>query len=151
MTVNKKKKSVNYRGSKTHGCGSMKKRRGAGHKGGRGLAGSGKRSDSKKPTIWKKKYFGKFGFTSKKAKSVNPINIDYLEANLKKFESQKLISKENDTYSIEMQKLGFNKLLGNGKVKNKYKIKVHYASKSAIEKIKSSGGEVILLNKPEQQ
>ena len=58
MVVNKLKKKVKYRGSKTHGCGSMKKRRGAGHRGGRGAAGSGKRGDAKKPSIWNEKYFG---------------------------------------------------------------------------------------------
>ena len=48
MVINKSKKKLKYRGSKTHGCGSMKKRRGAGHRGGRGAAGSGKRGDTKK-------------------------------------------------------------------------------------------------------
>ncbi|MEK6848760.1 MAG: uL15 family ribosomal protein [Nanoarchaeota archaeon] len=38
----------------------------------------------------------------------------------------------------------FMKLLGSGKVLNKYRIKVSYASKKAIEKVKGSGGEVIL-------
>ena len=42
----------------------MKKRRGAGNRGGRGMAGSGKRADQKKPTILKlygSSYFGKRG------------------------------------------------------------------------------------------
>ena len=66
MTVNKRTKSSRDRGSKTHGCGSMKKRRGAGNRGGRGMAGTGKRADQNKPSIWKnKKYFGKYGFKKK--------------------------------------------------------------------------------------
>ena len=76
MTVNKRKKISRYRGSMTHGGGSKKKRRGSGNRGGKGLAGSGKRSDSKKPSLWKEKYFGKFGFVSKNKSTINAVNID---------------------------------------------------------------------------
>ena len=127
----------------THGGGSKKKRRGAGNRGGRGMAGSGKRSDSKKPSIWGEKYFGKYGFVNKNARKINIINIRYLEENINKL-PQDIVSKENEFFSVNLEKLGFNKLLSNGKVKNKYKIKVPYASKKAIEKIKNNGGEVIL-------
>ena len=144
MTVNKRKKSGRYRGSKTHGCGSMKKRRGAGNRGGRGNAGSGKRADSKKPSLWNERYFGKFGFKSKSVTDIRPVNIEYLEANIEKLNGQNSITKENNVYSVDLEKLGFNKLLGSGKVLNKYRIKVSYASKKAIEKVKDGGGEVIL-------
>ena len=101
------------------------------------------------PTIRKEKYFGKHGFKSKSAKSINPTNIEYLEANIHKLVSKEQASKENDFFSVNLEKLGFNKLLGTGKVTNKYKIKASYASKKAIEKIKSNGGEVILTIKKE--
>ena len=127
----------------THGGGSKKKRRGAGNRGGRGMAGSGKRADSKKPSIWNQKYFGKFGFVSKNARKINAINIGYLEENINKL-PQDVVSKGNEFFSVDLEKLGFNKLLSNGKVTNKYKVKVSYASKKAIEKIKNNGGEVIL-------
>jgi large subunit ribosomal protein L15 len=151
MTINKRKKVVKYRGSKTHGGGSMKKRRGAGHRGGKGAAGSGKRADQKKPSIWKGKYFGKHGFKSKRSKSIIAININYIEKNLEKFCSQKLINKENDFFSVDLRKIGFNKLLSTGKVTNKYKIKVSYASKKAVEKIKGNGGEVSLIIKEKKE
>jgi large subunit ribosomal protein L15 len=61
--TNKRSKQSRNRGSHTHGGGSMKKRRGAGSRGGKGKAGSGKRGDAKKPMYWKdKNYFGKKGF-----------------------------------------------------------------------------------------
>jgi len=147
MVVRKRKKALRQRGSKTHGWGSKKKHRGAGNRGGRGMAGSGKRSDSKKPSIWSDKYFGKHGFSSKSTKIINPVNLDYLEENLYRLISKKLVNKENNIFSVDLEKLGFNKLLGNGKVQSKYKIKVPYASKKAIEKVKGSGGEVILTVK----
>tara|TARA_Y100000310_G_scaffold299251_1_gene333917 strand:- start:2672 stop:3109 length:438 start_codon:yes stop_codon:yes gene_type:complete len=144
MTVNKRKKVSRCRGSMTHGGGSKKKRRGAGNRGGKGMAGSGKRGDSKKPSLWKQKYFGKYGFTSKNTGKINATNIDYLEENLLKL-PQDVVSKEDEFFSVDLKKLGFNKLLSKGKVINKYKIRVTYASKKAIEKIKNNGGEVILL------
>ncbi len=145
MTVNKSKKAKRYRGSMSHGCGSKKKRRGSGNRGGKGMAGSGKRSDNKKPSIWKnKKYFGNHGFVSKSSVNIKAVNIDYLDENILKLHSQKLATKENDVFSIDMEKLGFNKLLSAGRVTNKYKIKVAYASKTAVEKIKKSGGDVVL-------
>ncbi len=65
----KRKKVTKYRGSKTHGGGSMKKRRGAGSRGGRGRAGSGKKGDVKKPSYWHEyPYSGKKGFVSRKEK-----------------------------------------------------------------------------------
>ena len=143
MTINKRKKVSRYRGSMTHGGGSKKKRRGAGNRGGKGMAGSGKRSDSKKPSLWKNKYFGKYGFVSKNTKNIDAININYLEENLLKL-PQDAVGKENDFFSVDLKKLGFNKLLSTGNETNKYKIKVSYASKKAIEKIKNNGGEVVL-------
>ena len=145
MTVNKRKKATRLRGSKTHGYGSKKKHRGSGNRGGKGMAGTGKRADTKKPSIWSNKYFGKHGFTSKRTRTIKPININYLDKNIRKLDSKNLVNKENGVFSIDLEKLGFNKLLGSGRVSNKYKIKVSHASKRAIEKVKDSGGEVILI------
>ena len=145
--INKRKKSVRLRGSKTHGYGSKKKHRGSGNRGGKGNAGSGKRADTKKPSLWGHKYFGKHGFKSKRIKTINPINIDYLEENIEKLRLKNLATKENDIFHIDLEKLGFDKLLGTGKVLNKYKIKISHASKRAVEKIKNSGGELTLTIK----
>ena len=144
MTINRRKKSDRMRGSKTHGWGAKKKHRGKGHQGGAGMAGTGKRGDSKKPSVWKDvDYFGKHGFISKTPKTkINAVNISHIEAHIGKFLSSKLISKEKDFYSVELDKLGFNKLLGDGRVSMKFKIKTPYASKMAVEKIKEAGGEV---------
>ena len=146
MVVNKRKKVVRYRGSKTHGGGSMKKRRGAGNRGGRGLAGSGKRAGHKVQQILKrfgKGYLGKKGFTSKSRSRVKGINLKNIETNLNKYMEQGFIKKEKDIYSIELAKLGYNKLLGSGQVNNKFKIITKYFSKKAKEKVERMGGEVV--------
>lgn len=147
MTINKRKKNTRQRGSMTHGWGAKKKHRGQGHRGGRGMAGTGKRADSKKPSIWKdENYFGKHGFVSKTPKvKVNAVNISFLEQHISKFLLNNAIKKENDFYIIDLEKLGFNKLLGDGTVSTKLKIKMPYASKTAVEKVKEAGGEIIGL------
>tara|TARA_Y100000310_G_scaffold345183_1_gene462437 strand:+ start:768 stop:1286 length:519 start_codon:yes stop_codon:yes gene_type:complete len=151
MVVNIRRKNSRLRGSHTHGWGSKKKHRGAGHRGGRGAAGSGKRADSKKPSIWKGKYFGKTGFTSKSRTNVVSINLWQIEERLKKWLDNKLVTKDNDVYNIDLIKLGYNKILSQGKINSKLKIKVDYASNKALEKVKSSGGEIIgLLTKEEK-
>lgn len=151
MMYYKRKKNIRLRGSKTHGWGSMKKHRGAGNRGGRGMAGTGKRGDAKKPSIWKdKKYFGKHGFKSKR-KPLLGINVADLEQNLDKFINMNLIKQEKNVFVVELGKLGYEKLLGKGRVTKGFKVTVKRASKNAVEKIKKAGGEVTLLEKTSEK
>jgi len=148
MTINKRKKNSRQRGSHTHGWGAMKKHRGAGNRGGRGLAGTGKKGDVKKPCIWKNtKYFGSHGFHKKNARKIKSINLNYFEKNIERLLADKLIIKEGDSYIIDASKLGFDKILGYAKLTKKLKIKAASFSKRAIEKIKITGGEAIELKK----
>ena len=121
------------RGSKTHGWGAMKKHRGAGNRGGRGMAGSGKRAKQKKISILKeygKDYFGKKGFKrpQKVIKKIKAINI----SDLSKFKQT----------TLDLTKLGYDKLLGTGTTKTKYNLIVKSCSKSAKKKIEFAGGSV---------
>lgn len=143
MTVNKEKKNKRQRAGTTHGCGSMKKRRGAGHRGGRGMAGTGKRADTKKPSIDINTYFGGHGFVCKKQKPlILPLNIIDLERNLDNFVSMGIAEKQGDLTEVDFTKLGDVKLLGKGQVTQKLKVKVAYATNNAVEKIQQAGGEV---------
>ena len=143
MTLNKRTKNSRQRGSHTHGWGSMKKHRGAGSRGGRGNSGSGKRGDQKKPCFWKKKYFGKDGFISKsRAPEMITVNIKNIIDLIPTWENKGLISKKGDSYTIGLEKLGYNKLLATGKCSLKLNITVDYASSNAIEKVKKAGGNV---------
>ena len=109
----------------------MKKHKGSGNRGGKGMAGSGKRADHRKSFVIKYlyPYFGKQGFTSRSTekKKNNTINVGDLEN-----------FKENE---INLE--GY-KLLGDGEIKRKVTIKVDSASKSAVEKIEKAGGKVVL-------
>ena len=126
MTIKKRKKNTRQRGSHTHGWGSKKKHRGAGNRGGRGLAGTGKRGDAKKPVIWKnKKYFGRRAFVKQGMKEmIKAVSLIYLEENLDRLLEKKLISEEGGIYNIDVRKLGFNKVLSNGKLTKKFKTKI---------------------------
>jgi large subunit ribosomal protein L15 len=152
MTINKRKKNSRQRGSHTHGWGAMKKHRGAGNRGGRGLAGTGKKGDVKKPSIWKDtKYFGRYGFKKKgAAEKINPINLSYFEEKAEKLLADKMIQKEGDSYVIDASKLGYNKILGCVKLTKKLKITAKSFSKQAVEKIKDAGGEAVELKKMEK-
>jgi len=147
MTVNRRKKNVRHRATSSHGWGARKKRRGAGNRGGRGMAGSGKRADQKKPSILKEfgnSYFGKKGFVKHNKKIIKAVNISYIEEQIPRLLSKKLINKETKGYTINLKNLGYNKLIGSGKVTEKFIITVEAASKKAVDKVKKAGGEVIL-------
>lgn len=145
MTATKRKKNSRQRGNHSHGWGAKKKHRGAGHRGGKGNAGTGKRGDAKKPRIWKdKKYFGKFGFKKlSPSLEIKPVNISYFEVKLQELLNNKLVQKQGDVIVIDVEKLGFNKVLGGGKLTQKYKISAPFISAKAAEKIKAAGGEVV--------
>ncbi len=143
MKLVKKKKSVHYRGGQTHGCGSKKKRRGAGNRGGRGNAGSGKRADQKRPSYWQIPT-GKHGFVHHNATVLKAINMEYLQRSIRRLVEEKKATFENGVYTINLTSLGFDKLLSKGKVNLQWEIHVEKATEQAIKKVEASGGKVIL-------
>ena len=145
MPVNKRKKDVKQRGSHTHGWGSKKKHRGSGNRGGKGMAGTGKRSDAIKPSIWQTEYFGKHGFVRKGIRrSPVPINIEFIDKNIEKFVAQGIAKQDKGAYAINLADLGFGKLLGKGKATKRLVVTAGYASASAVESVKAAGGQVVV-------
>ena len=118
--------------------------RGSGRHGGCGMAGTGKIAEHKKSLVIKlygNKYFGKGGITSKgtQKRKVPEINLRDIQKNI-------------DSLSKKFTKDGIlilkkYKILGEGELKIKLKIKANAATKSAIEKVKKAGGEIILPQK----
>ena len=146
--THKRKKSGRMHGRNmgTHGGGCRKNRKGSGHRGGVGMAGSGKRADHKKTLVLKlygNEYFGRQGITSKKTArdKRKRINLWEIETNIKKF-----AKKTGDKWEINLSDY---KILGDGEVKKKLIIKAKEASQSAIEKVKKAGGEIICEAKVE--
>lgn len=136
MINKKRKKTSRARGSHTHGMGFKKKARGSGHRGGVGMAGTGKRADHKKSLILnlKEKYFGKQSLKGKPKtyKTINLVNIDRIGKGKKELD------------------LSEYKILAKGELTFPLKIKAFSASKSAIAKVKKAGGEIIIEDGPEK-
>lgn len=120
------KKAKKMRGSKTHGYGSKKKHRGAGSRGGRGLAGS---SGHKKLYVLKNFPKKDKGFKRKNKKIVKTINI----GDLKRFDKKADLDKE-----------GYDKVIGKGNITKPLNVRIKRFSKKAKEKIEEAGGKIEL-------
>ncbi len=133
--IRKRKKSRRKRGSST-GRGNSKRARGAGNRGGRGRAGYGKRAGHKKTMLRNKPSLkDDKGFRStKQIKGFHPKSINVGELDKLSFK----IGNE-----INLAKLGYDKLLGKGQVRNKLIIVSENFSESAKVKIEKAGGKII--------
>ncbi len=150
MTVNKRKKDVKFRGSHTHGWGSKKKHRGSGNRGGKGRAGTGKRADQNKPSIWHEQYFGKHGFTHRGAVHHKSVNVEHIDQNMEKLVNSNLAKRQDGAFVINIADLGFDKLLGKGRVTKKMAITARHASSRAVAAVKEAGGEVIVARRADK-
>ena len=126
----KLRKIRKFRGSRTVGYGRIGQHRDAGSKGNRKV-GRHKHLWSKIVTT-QPDYFGKHGFTSpqslhRKEKTINLHQLDQLA----------------QTPNINLTQLGYTKLLGTGKLTKPLTIQVKAYSKSAQEKVKQAGGEIV--------
>ena len=137
-----KKRSEKFRGMRTHGHG-RNARRGHGKRGGVGNAGSFTHRFIK---VYKEnpRYFGMHGF--KRAPELierkNTINLSEIQDRFDTLMENGYIKKEGETYVLDLNSMGVDKLLGSGSLKVPMKIIVSEASEKAIEKVKSAGGEV---------
>ena len=139
-----RKKSGRFRGSHTHGRGGKKKARGSGHRGGFGMAGTGKRGDQRKTLILKKTlevYFGKrqtrmrFNVVKLPIVNLERINIGSY--------TKKGIAKEHDGI-LEINLKGY-KIVGELSLPLKLKIHAKSASEGAVKSVKKHGGEIVVI------
>jgi large subunit ribosomal protein L15 len=139
------RKIQNKRGTRNCGWGNTQKHRGAGSRGGRGMAGSNKH----KWTYISKfcpGYFGRRGFKipEKMQHDDVTINVGNIDRIVEKMVADGKAQAKGGKYQIDLTALGFDKLLGGGKVSRALEIKVGKSSPSAIEKVKGAGGKVDL-------
>jgi len=146
--IRRKKKVRKLRGSHTHGWGCKKKHRGGGSKGGKGMAGTGKRKNTK--WTWTIKYapdhLGKRGFHRPKAVQYtsNAINLSDIDENLTLFLDMGVAYEEEGKIIVDTTQLGVDKVLGTGRLSRPIVVKAYYVTPKAEEKIKAVGGEVLL-------
>jgi len=135
MKFKKRKKSGRRYGNQTAFRGAKERTRGSGNRGGKGMSGTGKRADHRKTLVINltggNNYFGKDktlrrGIAPKKLQviNLNQISLNYPDKK-------------------EIDLIGY-KILGDGELTLKIKIKASAASKSAIEKVKAAGSTLEL-------
>jgi large subunit ribosomal protein L15 len=138
-------RSKKFRGKRTHGRGK-KAGRGAGKRGGRGLAGLHKHKWSY-TVKFMPDHFGRHGFKrpQKVVGAKLTINVNEVEQHLDSFIEKGAGKKnKNGVFEVNLKQVGFDKLLGKGKVTKKMKIIVPQASNIAISKIEELEGEVVV-------
>ncbi len=139
--IRKTKKIRKLRGSRSVGGGCTKKRRGAGHRGGRGNAGLNKHHKTWM-VINDPNHFGKYGFTrpTKTIQQFKPINLLDIDNNIEKYLAENVAVEEDGQIVLDVTKLGYNKVLAKGSLSTAMLIKSPKFSNSAIEKIEEVGG-----------
>ncbi len=138
-----KQKTHSYRGSRTCGGGTHKNRRGGGSRGGRGHAGACKHHAMR--AMQQGWMYGKHGFHRPPAcrTYVSSLNVGELDELSQYLLETGAATEKDGAVSIDLGELGFDKLLGNGRVSKKYVISVGTASASAKAKVEELGGQII--------
>lgn len=140
----KDRKVRKKRGSRTHGWGQIGQHRAGGGRGGHGKAGLDKHKWTyvvkHDPTYWEKK-----GFVSARAlgKKVSIINVGKLDDLADKLESEKKLEKKEKKLFLDLESLGYGKLLGTGEVSKPIVVKVASYSEAASRKLEEAGGEIL--------
>jgi large subunit ribosomal protein L15 len=132
MVVRHEKKNRKYHGTRSWGAGNIKNRRGAGDKGGVGRGG--RKHKFTYLVVYERERLHKKGFKPWKKKELKEIDLEQLNKLAIKSSEQKP--------TIELR--GY-KVLGDGTIEKSVVVKADAFSKRAIEKIKSVGGEALLL------
>ena len=129
-------------GSRTRGRGH-KKGRGAGLRGGRGNAGCHKTKRIMYERVGR--VWGAHGFKRPQTVVIanNAINLKVIEESAAEWVDEGNASKKGKTVSIDLKKMGYDKLLGTGVPSQAYKITIGAASAKAVEKVEAAGGEII--------
>ena len=144
------------RGVRTRGYGRVGQHRKSGQRVGKG-----------KTTQWKKamkSYYlkqkelgfpdpdwemGKTGFKRPqdmvRLSKVNSLNIKDLDHKIDILVEEKKATKSGNAYTINLNDLNIQKILGRGEIKKQINLSVNKASKKAVEKIEAAGGKITLL------
>jgi large subunit ribosomal protein L15 len=140
----KDRKVRKYRGSRTHGYGQIGQHRSRGGRGGTGKAGLDKHKWTyvvkHDPDYWLKK-----GFVSPRSlgKKVKVINVGKLDDLVDRLDSEKKLEKKEKKIVLDLESLGYDKLLGTGAVSKPLLVKIASYSESASKKLEEAGGQIL--------
>lgn len=140
----KKRKSSKRRGDREMGRG-RKSGRGAGLRGGRGNAGKHKHK-----RVHYAKLGQEFGYTNIGFKIpdevqnlVVAVNVSELDSRLPLLVEMGEATKQGDVYTVDLARMGVDKLLGSGQIRSKVKVTIASTTDSAKAKIEAAGGAVV--------
>ena len=148
--TNKKKRQ---RGSRTHGGGSHKNRRGAGHRGGRGAAGRDKHEFHNYEPL------GKSGFTrpEKVQPEVETVDVRELDEDAALLAAEGVAEEAGDGYHVDARdvvedghEVDVVKVLGAGQVRGELAVVADDFSETAREKLEAAGGSAELSDRGEE-
>ncbi len=148
--TNKKRRQ---RGSRTHGGGTHKNRRGAGHRGGRGRAGRDKHEFHNYEPL------GKHGFKRPESvqDDVREISVQKLDEDAALFAAEDLAEEEGDGYRIDARDVVEDgheadvvKVLGDGQVRQELHVVADAFTATAREQIEETGGSVALTERAQR-
>jgi large subunit ribosomal protein L15 len=146
---NKKKRQ---RGSRTHGGGSHKNRRGAGHRGGRGNAGRAKHEFHNHEPL------GKSGFTrpEKAQREVETVDVRTLDEDIALLVAEGVAEETEDGYRVDAREVVEDgheadavKVLGGGQVHAELEVVADDFSETAREKLEAAGGTATVSERAE--
>jgi large subunit ribosomal protein L15 len=124
------------RGSRTHGYGRVGQHRKSGSKGRRKV---GRHKHGWSYVLrYEPNYFKKKRFKSLKKVEERVINLKDLEEI-----ARNLSLKKADKIFVDLEMMGYDKLLGNGNISLSLSVKVPSCSKTALKKIEAAGGQVL--------
>lgn len=140
----KKKRSSKRRGDREQGRGK-KKGRGAGLRGGRGNAGKHKHKRVHYAKLGQEFGYTNFGFKipDEAQKVVIGVNVSELDVVLPQLVEMGNASESGGVYTVDLTKLGVDKLLGSGQVRSKIRVTVASATESAKSKVEAAGGQIV--------
>jgi len=150
MVVRKTKKSRKLQGrTRTMGWGRVGQHRKSGSRGGFGAVGFHKHK-----YMWIIKYapnwYGKHGFRPRgKVPEVKTVNVGELNELAYKLMASGQAVTEGNLVVIDTVSMGFDKVLGFGKVTAPMKVIAREVTEEARRKIEEKGGQVVLLEEAE--
>ena len=148
--TNKKRRQ---RGSRTHGGGSHKNRRGAGHRGGRGNAGRSKHEFHNHGPL------GKHGFKRPEdaQDDVETVSVQKIDEDVPLLVADGVAEETDFGYRVDARDVADDgweadvvKVLGDGSVRNELEVTADAFSASAVELIEEEGGDAVLSDRAEE-
>lgn len=90
-------------------------------------------------------HFGRRGFTSPQSlkQKVNVINVGKLNELVEKLDAEKQLEKRRGKSFLDLEKLGYQKLLATGTIDKPVLVRVESWSENAAKKIEEAGGQIL--------